>query len=187
MSRRQRYQGHLLVANPNNPKDDLEKSVIMIVTHADSLAIGIQINKPHEEITLSKVAANLGVGYMGNDPCYYGGNMAMSKIHVIHSLDWRGMTTAPLSKEIGITNDISILAAISRGDGPKYFKACSGYWLWEDGRLETQLDPRNSLPHEPHKWEIAKATIDNTFLTNDDDLWQEAIEASAKYLIDAYF
>jgi putative AlgH/UPF0301 family transcriptional regulator len=91
-----------------------------------------------------------------------------------------------MSKEIGITNDISILAAIAAGEGPRYFRACSGYWLWDDGRLDIQLDPRNQLEHEPHKWEIVPATTQNLFKIDPEVQWQTAVEECAKYKINAW-
>jgi len=175
-----RYLGHLLISNPNNPKDELERSVIMIVTHTDSVGIGLQINNPNFDLPLGKVCHNMGIDYNGLEPIWYGGNMMQNKIHVIHSMDWRGLSTVALNKDIGITNDISILAAISRGEGPEYFKACTGYWLWEDSRLDIQLDPRNRLETEPHKWELIPASIENTFEVDYEDCWQNAIEEVAR-------
>jgi putative transcriptional regulator len=183
---KKKYQGHLLVANPSNPKDELEKSVILIVTHTPTLGIGLQINNPHTELSLAKVAENIGLEYSGDEPVYYGGNMNQNKIHVIHSLDWRGLSTVPMTKELGITNDISVLAAIAAGEGPRYFKACSGYWLWDDGRLDIQLDPRNQLEHEPHKWEIVPVTTQNLFKVDPEVQWQTAVEECAKYKINAW-
>jgi putative AlgH/UPF0301 family transcriptional regulator len=65
---KKKYQGHLLVANPSNPKDELEKSVILIVTHTPTLGIGLQINNPHTELSLAKVADNIGLAYTGDEP-----------------------------------------------------------------------------------------------------------------------
>jgi len=170
-----------LVSNPLNPRDELEQSVILIVTHTDQLGIGLQINNPQEDLDLGKISTGMGLPFYSKDPVYYGGNMNQNKIHVIHSLDWRSLSTVQLTKDIGITNDISILSAISQGEGPEFYKACSGYWLWEEGRLDIQLDPRNHLEHEPHKWEIAPANINNVFKIHPDELWERSIEASARY------
>jgi putative transcriptional regulator len=184
---KKRYTGHLLIANPSNPRDELEKSVIMIVTHTENLGVGIQINNPHQDLILAKISGNIGILYQGSEPVYYGGNINQNKIHVVHTLDWRSVSTVALTKEIGITNDISVLAAISQGQGPRYFKACSGYWLWEDGRLDVQLDPKNTLDHEPHKWEVVPATVGNVFRTSTDQMWGKSIEESAKYRINSWF
>lgn len=182
---KKRYTGHLLVANPNNPKDELGRSVMLLVTHANSVGIGLQLNNPLEEIDLQTVANNIGMIYPRQDPLFYGGNISQNKIHVVHSTDWRGLSTVPLTEDIAVTNDISVLAAIAGGQGPEHFRACAGYWLWEDGRLDQQLDPRSKI--EPHKWEIVPATQQLVFNGEGPDQWRACLEESAKFQASAWF
>jgi len=105
------------------------------------------------------------------------------KIHVVHSLDWMGPSTVELAPGIGITNDVSVLAAISQGEGPEHFRACAGYWLWENGVLDQMLDPRDHNCLEPYRWEVTPATSRNVFLVDPEDQWDQAIEDSAKFNI----
>ena len=182
---KKKYPGHLLLANPHNPQDELSKSVLLIVTHTNRLGIGLQLNNPMEDIDLQTVADNIGIEYSGSDPLYYGGNIGQNKIHVVHSTDWRGMSTVLLNDELAVTNDVSVLAAISQGEGPKYYRACAGYWLWDDGRLDQQLDPRSRV--EPHKWEVSPATLENVFTGEGPDQWRAALDAAAAYRINAWF
>lgn len=182
---KKKYSGYLLVANPNNPRDELAKSVLLCVNHTGNLAIGLQINNQLVDIDLSTVAFNLGMDFPSNAPLWYGGNIASNKIHVVHTNDWRGITTVKLNDEISVTNDISVLAAISRGDGPEYFRACAGYWLWEDGRMDKMLDPRDK--EDPMKWEVVPATMDLIFDGEGQDQWRIALERAAKHQVDAWF
>ena len=71
------YKGHLLVANPNNPKDYLHQSVILVVTHTDTLGIGLQINNPNTSLSLSNIGKNIGVRFVQDQPVYYGGNISV--------------------------------------------------------------------------------------------------------------
>lgn len=182
---KKKYPGYLLLANPNNPRDELNKSVLLIVTHTNNVAVCLQINNPLEDINLQTVAGNIGIDYPTADPLYYGGNIAQNKIHVVHSLDWRGMSTVKLNDRLAVTNDISVLAAISQGEGPEYYRACAGYWLWENGRLDQQLDPK--FKGEPHKWEISPATINNVFNGEGPEQWRNAIDEAAKFQVNAWF
>lgn len=169
-----RYLGKLIVANPRNPRDDLQKSVLIVVTHNSRISIALQINLPHADLTLSKISENIGIDHEGDEPIYYGGSVNAHKIHVIHSLDWLGISTVKLTDQIGITNDVSVLMAISRGEGPKHYKACSGYYLWEDGMLDLQIDPTSEIPGGAagnHRWGTLDATIENTFLTEAHQMW----------------
>lgn len=183
------YLGHLLVANPRNPRDDLQKSVLIVVTYTPSISIALQINAPHEDLTLSKISQNIGIDHLGEETVYYGGPVNQHKIHVIHSLDWIGVGTTRLNKQIGITNDVSVLMAISRGEGPRHFKACSGYYLWEDGMLDRQIDPRSQIPGGAagnHRWGTLEGTVDTVFLTDAHSLWQQCIEQFLQDRISQY-
>lgn len=182
-----KYAGNLLIANPSNPIDELSRSVILLVTHTDSVAVGLQINLKSNETDLDNVAQNIGIPLHTNDSLYYGGNMSPNKIHVIHSLDWQGISTVKLTKEIGITNDISILTALGQGQGPRYYKACAGYYFWADGRLDQQLSRKNREIHEPHKWEIISANIDTVFDDDVENMWQNSLKQLTRQKINDWF
>jgi putative AlgH/UPF0301 family transcriptional regulator len=184
--KKKKYSGQLLIANPSNPQDELSRSVLLLVTHTENLAIALQINSPHQEALLKDISQGMGIPYDGYDPLYYGGNISVNKIHVVHSLDWRGMGTVPLTKELGITQDISILTAISQDQGPYYYKACTGYWLWEDGRLDEMLDPRSVQPRELYRWETLPANLENVFEIDSEEMWEICLEKAAKHKIDSW-
>ena len=84
-----------------------------------------------------------------------------------------------LTPEIAVTYDISILADVSRGEGPEFFRACTGYWLWGEGRMNHMLDPHHT--DEPVKWEILPATMETVFAEEGIDQWILAIDHSAKF------
>ena len=52
---KKKYLGHLLVANPNNPRDELSKSVMLLVTHNQQNAIGLQINNAVDQLNLKTI------------------------------------------------------------------------------------------------------------------------------------
>jgi putative transcriptional regulator len=176
---KKKYDGYLLAANPANPKDDLARSVVLLLRHADDMAIGVQINRPLTTPTLADVSDKNGIMMLNDEPLWYGGNIDERKIHVIHSTDWMGLSSVELTPEIAVTNDISILAAVSRGEGPEYFRACAGYWLWGEGRMNHMLDPHH--PDEPMKWEIAPATLETVFAESGIDQWLLALDRSAQF------
>lgn len=176
---KKKYEGYLLAANPANPKDDLARSVVLLLRHADDLAIGLQINRSLPSPTLAEISEKNGIDIIGNEPLWYGGNIEERKIHVVHSTDWMGVSSMELTPEIAVTNDISILAAVSRGEGPEFFRACTGYWLWGEGRMNHMLDPHYSA--EPIKWEIVPATMETVFAEQELDQWLLALDRSAQY------
>jgi putative transcriptional regulator len=175
--RKNNLVGQLLVANPLNPKDGLDHSVILVVSHSPSGSIGLRINSPAKSLQLKTVFDQLGLFYDGNEPVYHAGHLSMQKIHMIHSLDWQGMTTVVMAPNIGITSDVSVLTAICRGEGPEYFRACAGTLAWDEGSLDQQLDPRADAAF---KWELAPANINTVFESDSLDQWHKCVEASAK-------
>lgn len=184
--RQKKYQGQLLVANPKNPRDSLYGGVILLLSHTDQMSVGVQINHRMKEIDLSDVAHGIGMWYEGADPMYHGGNVATGKVHVVHSLDWQGMSTIKINKDIGVTNDISILSAISNGEGPAYFRACAGIWMWEGGILEKQLSTKKSKDIM-HRWELAPSTLENVFDEEEDTQWYSVLEHSARIQVNNWF
>jgi len=179
------YQGYLLASNPANPKDDLYGSVIIILNHSEKITVGLQLNNKVHDVDLQGVAHGLGIAYLGNDPVYYGGNMATNKLHVVHSLDWMGLSSVKVNDHLAVTNDISIIAAISRNEGPEYFKACAGFWMWETGHLDLQMDPK--AQNVVHRWEAVPATVENVFSYEEADQWYKVLEDSARYQINNWF
>lgn len=180
------YQGQLLAAHPHNPRDALHRAVILVVAHSDIMSVGLQINKPIAELTLQKVADTIGVWYSGDEVIYSGGNVGLNKIHVIHSLDWMGPTTIKLNEHMAVTNDISVLAALSEGEGPEHFRACAGYRYWDLSLLDDEIDNRGTVDSD-YRWEVAPATIDNVFYLDGARQWENTVADSVSNQVGNWF
>ena len=180
------YSGYLIGANPRNPLDEWTKSVTLIVSHTQNITVGIQVNKPYIDLTLSSIALKLGIEQVPADPIYIGGDEYPSKVHIIHSLDWQGLTTVPLNDWIGVTNDVSILSAMAIGDGPEWTRACSGFRVWENGEFDLEISTQNSSKNM-HSWVLAPGNIVNMFSQESDAQWQLVLEESAKFAVDIWF
>lgn len=169
--------GNLLVANPLNPQDNLSFGVVLIASQSSKTTFGIRLNLPSKIIPLESVFEQMGLAYFGSDFLYTGGNTNRSKVHVVHSLDWSSPTTIRINDEIGITGDVSVLEAISDGHGPKNFRACSGYWIWDNKLLHAQVSSTQMAAE--YSWELAPATAELVFEYDRLDQWHRAIEVSA--------
>lgn len=171
--------GQLLIANPGNPRDELNRSTVLIVEETVHYITGIQINHKLDLMDLGSLSIGLGIDYQGTDPIYFGGNNKAGKIHMIHSLDWRSMSTIEITDHIGMTSDIGILAAISQGEGPELFRACAGYWNWNSLDLIRQVQS-NEKDELHHRWECLPATLETVFGQDGREQWVYALEESAK-------
>ena len=112
----QTYRGYLLAAHPKRSDPYLRRGAVLIIDHDTTGAIGLQINKSFtNDVSFNTVMQNVGLPNTKDQPLYNGGPEATNRIHVIHSLDWYSQSTVKVTDKIGISNDISVLAAISEG------------------------------------------------------------------------
>jgi putative AlgH/UPF0301 family transcriptional regulator len=149
--------------------------------------VGIQLNNQLTNMTVKEVAVNQGMEWMINstEPLYYGGSHNSSRVHVVHTPDWRGPTTVMINSEIAVTNDISILSAISAGEGPTQYRACAGHWIWDTEELERELNPR--VRGVSHRWEITPASADVVFDLDGTDQWRQSLLESAHHSAQQWF
>jgi|694.fasta_scaffold120044_3 putative transcriptional regulator len=183
----QNYRGNLLASHPKYPDPDLRKSVILVLDHDENGAIGLQINKPYQNgVSFSTVMQNAGLYYDSDQPLFIGGQESSNRVYVIHSLDWYSPTTSKISDTLGVSTDLSILMAISQGEGPEYFQAVAGYTKWESNELEGEisgLEPWSSL----HSWNYIPASLEVIFDIEPKDQWATVINISSRLQISTWF
>lgn len=181
------YKGCLLAAHPHQPEPSLRRAVMLIVAHDKTGALGLQINKKFEnDVTMLTVMENLGLYSDLDQPLYSGGLDATNRIHIVHSLDWSTRSTIKVTDQLGVSNDISILAAISENEGPEYFRVIAGYTRWPAKHLEGEM--RGEDPWSvTQMWSSVPASIDNVFGIDDIDQWYKTIDDAGKLQIDSWF
>lgn len=184
---RSQYQGLVLAANPCNPRNNrVSQSLILLVNRLGPAVMGLQFNTAIEDTRLFNLVSTLGFYIETDEPIYYGGNLGTNKLHFIHSLDWRGLSTIEINENLGVTSDISILSALSSGLGPQLYRACVGHWSWEVGVLNQQLDWTSS--DQEYGWEATLATEDLVFHSGQGRRqWLTAIEQSGRQQVRSWF
>lgn len=181
------YQGQLLIAHPTNPDDNLKNSVILVVSYASPMCLGLQINKTIDHIKLSNICQNMDIDYLGDENLYHGGIVGTGKVHVVHSTDWRGPSTVQINDYINVTSDISVLVALSHGGGPEHFRACAGYWTWSKSLLDNQLGLGSKGQLTDYRWEVLPANTEHVFSLDGDDQWAHCVKASTELLVKYWF
>ena len=84
-------QGKLLVAMPGMSDPRFDRTVIMMCTHDAEHAMGVVINKPKEELTLSEVLEHLGLEAdddVADRVVLDGGPVRPDRGYVLHSEDF---------------------------------------------------------------------------------------------------
>jgi len=183
----QNYKGHLLAAHPKRMESTLRRGSILVIDHDSSGAIGLQVNKPYSDaITFNTVMKNVGLQADNDQALYNGGHESTNRIHVIHTLDWFSPTTNKITDQIGISSDISVLTAISKNEGPTYFRAVAGFTRWLPGHIEGEI-----LGEDPwtinHSWSFIPASPEIVFGLTEVDQWHRIIADSSKQQISSWF
>jgi len=184
-----RFSGHILASSPAMFQEDIQQQVILLISHTSQLAIGVQINHEAMGQSLQAIGKRMGIDIPGSDPIWNGGTLGRDKIHIIHSTDWMGSSSVRITDDIAVTNEVSILLAMSQNEGPKYYKACSGFYSWSHDELMHSLGVKSaSVKIYQTAWEIVPASTDLIFLDRGgDQQWLKTLEASATYQSTRWF
>ena len=182
MIEKQDLSGHIIVAQPNSADPYFSNAVIVVAKHTPSGAWGLMVNKPTVKITLDQVMRQTGIFSDKTDKIYVGGPVDNNRVYILHTLDWQSGTTMKVTKDIGITTDVSILAAIALDEGPALFRTCLGLSSWGAGQLDNEC-AGNPPWKKSDSWLYAPATIPTAFHLTGDDQWNQSIDYVAKNAI----
>jgi putative transcriptional regulator len=178
--------GQIIASRPNNADTYFSKSVIIVGKHSPTGSWGLVVNKPTEKITLDHIMRQTGILSKKEDKVYIGGPVDTNRVYIVHTLDWTAPTTMQITKDIGVTTDISILAAIAGNEGPALFRTCLGICQWAPKQLDGEYFGQE--PWSPaDSWVDAPATIEAVFHLNEEDQWIHGIDYITKNNISNWF
>lgn len=173
--------GHLLVAIPKTAHTAYVRGVMLVTSHYSAGAASCLINRPMKSPSFSvgQIMATSGVDFDSKAPVFEGGPDEPNRVQFVHSLDWQCPSTKILSKEIGVTQEVSILTAISKGEGPEHWRCVVGDRISGAGHLEGELAGQD--PWIPgHRWLVIPATVDTVFGSIGDQQWIESIAKASQ-------
>jgi putative transcriptional regulator len=186
MSTSEFLTGQLLVAQPRSTEGHFARTSVLIVQHSPSSAWGVVVNRVAKTLTMQAIMGAAGIEYYGNEPIYVGGPVEPTRVHVIHSLDWSSASTLKITDDIGITGDVSVLAAISAGQGPQLYRAGIGLAVWSAGQLEGEQSGEAPWT-EKHQWLVTDANIELCLTGAGEEQWQRAINQCVNQKISQLF
>jgi putative transcriptional regulator len=163
--------GQLLVATPSMEDPRFERTVILIVQHSPSGAVGIVVNKPIGETSLAGVLEALGQkgGDVSGDVRVFSGGPVEPEIgFVVHSADYRRPETVAVNDRLSMTSSLDILRDIGAKKGPAKVLVAFGYAGWGPDQLEHEIQMR--------AWGTANADPALIFDEDRDKVWDYAWE-----------
>jgi putative transcriptional regulator len=161
--------GQLLVAAPSMGDPHFERTVILIIQHNPSGALGIIINKPIGETSIASVFEALGQkasDVAGDMRVFSGGPVQPEVGFVVHSADYRRPETVAVNDRLSMTSSLDILRDIGARRGPAKILVAFGYTGWGPNQLEREIDER--------AWGIAEADPALVFDEDRDKVWDDA-------------
>lgn len=170
VSQAQYHGGKFLVATTELRDPRFVQSVVYMIHHDASGAMGLVINRPMGEMSLAELLKGAGLdstGIKGSVGVHYGGPVQAGRGFVLHSTDYQGDGTRTVGQGIALTTDARILQAIGSGKGPRQYLVAVGYAGWGPGQLEREISSG--------AWEVVPADAGLLF---DDDAatkWERAM------------
>lgn len=168
--------GQLLVAAPEMPDPRFRRTVIYMVHHDATGAMGVVVNRPIGDVPLARLLEESGLkseGVTGNIRMHAGGPVEQARAVVLHSADYRGAGTELVTGSVALTGDPDILRAIAAGTGPRRRLFVLGYAGWRPGQLEAEIKAGG--------WVTAPADEALVFDEDYDSKWDRAM---ARRIID---
>lgn len=163
--------GQFLIAGPAMRDKRFRRTVIYMCVHDSEQAMGIVINKPDKELTLSGMLPQLDVAgdvtYKDTD-ILHGGPVEMGRGFVLHSREYFDESSSiPLSPTLALSTSKSVLKSLVEPSAPKRAVLALGYAGWQAGQLESEI--------MSNSWFIAPADEDMIFKGNSKKKWKKAL------------
>jgi putative transcriptional regulator len=135
--------GQLLVASPDLQDPNFSQTVVYLVHHDQSGAMGLVLNRVLGTGPLDKMLEGLGFPSHGATDLelrvHYGGPVEPARGFMLHSPDYRAEDTVVLSKMAALTLSPGILQDMAAGKGPRRSLFALGYAGWGPEQLEGEL------------------------------------------------
>ena len=163
--------GKFLVATPRMRDPRFAETVIFMLRHDRTGAMGVVINRLAGLRPLAEVLDWLGIEGAdtgGEIPVHWGGPVGLDRGMVLHGNDYRRPSTQTVTDAVAFTAEAQVLRDIAAGKGPVPRLFAVGYAGWAAGQLEAEMAGEG--------WITVPA---DTALLFDDDLagkWRRAMD-----------
>ena len=135
--------GKLLIAMPGMPDNRFERSVIFMIQHASTGAMGLIVNKPIPQLTFRELMEQMSIETTpatSTRAVLFGGPVETDRGYVLHGHDGAGRpSTLDVTPEISLTPTVDMLRAIAEGRGPTQWLLALGYAGWGAGQIESEI------------------------------------------------
>ncbi|MSP38511.1 MAG: DUF179 domain-containing protein [Deltaproteobacteria bacterium] len=163
--------GQLLVATSEMKDPRFAESVIYLVKHDSTGAMGLAVNKPLAKTELNDLLKGFGVeakNIKREVTIHYGGPVSRRQGFLIHSDDFYLAATNRITNGIAMSADSQMLEALARGYAPRQSLFLLGYAGWAAGQLEAEL--------KTNSWYIIPSDKALIFSEDAERKWRQAMD-----------
>lgn len=134
--------GQLLVATRGMPDGRFAHTVIYMVRHDETGAMGVVVNRPMGDVPIATLLDGLGLesdDVEGDIRVHYGGPVENNRGFVLHSADYADDGTLVVTGGLALSMNAGVVQAIAAGEGPRRTLLVFGYAGWAPGQLEAEM------------------------------------------------
>ena len=134
--------GQLLVATSAMPDPRFARTVLYMLRHDATGAMGLVLNRPVGDLPVARLLEQLGMeskGAQGTIRVHYGGPVEGLQGLVLHTSDYQRNGTRIVADGVALTSQSEVLRDIATGSGPRRFLLAFGYAGWAPGQLEAEM------------------------------------------------
>ena len=135
--------GQVLVATESLRDPRFTETVVYMLRHDATGALGLVINRPIATVPLARLLESLGrshEGASGEIRVHYGGPVEPGRGFVLHTGEWMTEDSRLVHADIAVTSDPTVLEALAHGGGPRHALFAAGYAGWAPGQLEAEIE-----------------------------------------------
>ncbi len=162
--------GQLLVASESMGDPRFAETVIYMIEHDATGALGLVVNRPLGVAPVAKLLERLGQepdSAQGEIAVHAGGPVELGRVFILHSTEVMAEGSREVAGGIAVTGRPEVLRLIGRGAGPKHGLLVFGYAGWGPRQLDGEL-ARND-------WVVVPGDAALVFAAKPEETWREAI------------
>ncbi|EKT59387.1 YqgE/AlgH family protein [Providencia sneebia] len=166
-------QNHFLIAMPSLTDPYFEHSVVYVCEHNEKGAMGIVINKPIDDFSVSTMLGKLDIPISTKTnehnlikPVIAGGPVAEEHGFIIHTPVQGFASSLHLNEHMMVTTSKDILETLASEHHPEQSLVALGYASWKPGQLESEI--------MENSWLTVEANPELIFNTPIKDRWTAA-------------
>ena len=163
--------GQLLVAARSMPDGRFAHTVIYMLRHDETGAMGVVVNRPIGDVPMAEMLEGLGLESdqaEGSIRVHYGGPVEGAAGFVLHSPDYLEPDSLAVDGGYALTTSVEVMRAIAGGGGPERSLLLFGYSGWGPGQLEPEM--------QRDDWVVVPADEALVFGADDAGKWDRAME-----------